>query len=144
MVLAGRISRRFSWCWLLLLFYPHWTFFLFRAIFPRQRHSTLAAQVHDGLHQLWVLPWLLLAVLRFARLSVTFYHKRYGFERALFNHRRFLPCAPSDAGRNTPSRIFLYACRHRIVPSSWHMVLNYSYCRYKTIGLAITSVSHEI
>ena len=76
--------------------------------------------------------------------SVTFYHKRYGFERALFNHRRFLPCAPSDAGRNTPSRIFLYACRHRIVPSSWHMVLNYSYCRYKTIGLAITSVSHEI
>ena len=31
----------------------------FRAISPCHRHSTLASQACEGLHQLWALPWLL-------------------------------------------------------------------------------------
>ena len=49
-----------------------------------------------------------------------------------------------DAGRTTQFRILLSTCPHRVVPSGCHMVLNYSYCRYKTIGLSIASVSHEV
>ena len=49
----------------------------------------------------------------------------------------------SDAGRNTPSRILLCACPHRVVPSRWRMVLNYSYCSHKTIDLSIAPVSHK-
>ena len=66
-----------------------------------------------------------------------FYRERYGFECPFFTHRRFLPYASSptflarfcdsDAGRNTPSRIFLCACP----------------CSYKTIDLSIAQMSHE-
>ena len=31
----------------------------------------------------------------------------------------------SDAGRNTPSRILLCACPHKVVPSGWRMGFNY-------------------
>ena len=77
----------------------------------------------------------------------------YSFERAFFTQRRFLLCTPSphfgmfcdsDAGRNTPSRIVFCACPHIVVPSGWCVVFNYSYCRYKTIGLPIAPVSHEV
>ena len=62
-----------------------------------------------------------------------FYHERYGFERTFFTHRRFftLQSFPTflarfvtqmrDAGRNTPSRMLLCACPHRVVPSGWRM-----------------------
>ena len=88
-----------------------------------------------------------------------FYRERYGSEWGIFTRRRFLPYAPSatflarfcdhpccdsDAGRNTPSRIFLWPCHHQVVPSSWRMDLNYSYCSYKTIDLSIAPVSHEV
>ena len=53
-----------------------------------------------------------------------FYRDRYGFEWAFFTQRRFLPYAlsptflarfcDSDAGRNTPFRILLLACTHRV------------------------------
>ena len=49
----------------------------------------------------------------------------------------------SDADRNTPSRILLCAYPIRVVPSGWRMVLNYSYCRYKTTGLSVLPVSHN-
>ena len=59
--------------------------------------------------------------------SSQFYRERYSFEWACFTRRRFLPYAPSptflarfsdsDAGKNTPSRILLCACYHRVVPS---------------------------
>ena len=82
-----------------------------------------------------------------------FYRERYDFEWAFFTHRRFSPCTPSarfgtfcdsDVDRNTPSRIFLCSCPHRLVPSGWRVALNYSYCRYKTIGLSIAPVSHKL
>ena len=49
----------------------------------------------------------------------------------------------SDVGRSTPSRILLCAYPLRVVPSGWRMVLNYSYCRYKTICLSVVPVSHN-
>ena len=50
----------------------------------------------------------------------------------------------SAEGRNTPSRILLCACSHRVVRYGWRMDLNYSYCGYKTIDLSIAPVSHEV
>ena len=59
--------------------------------------------------------------------SSHFYRERYGFEWAFFTHRRFFTLHPfptflarfcgSDAGKNTPTRFFLCACPHRVVPS---------------------------
>ena len=95
--LLERTSKRFLWCWLLLLFFPNWRFLRFRATFPCHRHSTPASQAHKGLHRLWALPWLLSVAFLFARLFPTqLYRERYGFEWAFFTHRRFLPYAPSQ------------------------------------------------
>ena len=89
----------------------------------------------------------------FLGFSVTALPRMLRFWAGVFTHRRFLPCTPSphfgtfndsDAGMNTPSRIFLCAYPHKVVPSGWCMVLNYSYCRYKTIDLPIAPVSHEV
>ena len=96
--LLERTSKRFLWCWLLLLFFPNWGFLRFRATFPCHRHSTPASQAHKGLHRLWALPWLLSVAFLFARLFPTqLYRERYGFEWAFFTHRRFLPYAPSPS-----------------------------------------------
>ena len=132
--------------------FPHWRFLHFRATFPCHRHSTLASQAREGLHQLWALPWLLLVALLLPGFSVTVLARALRFWVGVFY--RFLPYAPSptflarfcdsDAGRNTPSRILLCACPHRVVPSGWRMDLNYSYCSYKTIDLSIAPVSHEV
>ena len=70
------------------------------------------------------------------------------YPKAFFTLRSFTDIfgtvCDSDAGRNTPSRILLCACPHRVVPSGWRMGLNYSYCSYKTIDLSIAQVSHEV
>ena len=83
----------------------------------------------------------------------------FHFNSATVLSRRFLPTGvfylallphilvrfcESDAGGNTRCRILLSTCPQRFVPSSWRMVLNYSYFRYKTIGLSIAPVSHEV
>ena len=66
----------------------------------------------------------------------------------------FLPHAPSLTflarfvtqmrGWNTPSRILLCACPHRVVSSGWRMDLNYSYCSYKAIDLSTVLASHVV
>ena len=83
-----------------------------------------------------------------------FYGERYYFEQAFFTHRYFFYLAllpyifgtfcDSDASKNTQSRILLCACPHRVVPSGWRMVLNYSYCSHKTSDLSIAPVSHKV
>ena len=50
----------------------------------------------------------------------------------------------SGEGRNTPSRILLCACPHRVVSFSWRMDLNYWCLNYKTIDISIVPVSHEV
>ena len=48
---------RFLWCW---LSFCCSFLFRFQATLPCHRHSTLASQAREGLHQLWALPQLLL------------------------------------------------------------------------------------
>ena len=48
----------FSFCWCCI--------FIFQATLPCQRHSTLASQAREGLHQLWALPQLLLIASSFS------------------------------------------------------------------------------
>ena len=65
---------RFLWCWLLFfysfLFFILLLFFIhFQATLPCHRHSTLASQTREDLHQLWALPWPLLVA--FASSSTT-------------------------------------------------------------------------
>ena len=99
-----------------------------------------------------VLPWIW--KFHFQTSPPDIFEIRYGFEWAFFTRRRFSPYAPSltflarfcdsNAGRYTPSRIFLCACPHRAVLSGWRMDLNYSYCSYKIIDLSTAPVSHEV
>ena len=119
----------------------------FRASVPCYRHSTLVSQAREGLHQLWALPWLLSVALLLPGFFLRVLRRALRFWAGVFYPQAFfcLELLPhilarfcdSDVGRNTPSRILLCACPHKVVPSGWHMDLNYSYCRYKTNGLPI-------
>ena len=141
------------WCCFLLLFYLTGGFYVSELLFLatstppwflRPIKASTSSELYPGYFRL----------LYFCQAFPSqLYRECYGFERAFFTHRRFLPWTPSphfgmfcdsEAGRNTPSRILLCACPHKVVLSGWHMVLNYSYCRYKTIGLRIAPVSHEV
>ena len=62
---------------LLVVAFPHWRFLLFRATFLCYRHSTLAPQTGEGVHQLWALPWLLSVALLLPGFSAKFYRERY-------------------------------------------------------------------
>ena len=61
-----------------------------------------------------------------------------------FTPHSFWCICDSDLSRNTPFKIFLYACCHRMVSSGWYMICNYWCSLYKTVVLLITLVSHEI
>ena len=135
---------------------PHWKFLRARATFPCYQHSTLASQAREGLHQLWTLPWLLSIALLLPGFSITalpralrfwvgaFYLQAF-FYLALLTHILSRFC-DSDAGRNTPSRILLWPALTKLslAAEDWRMILNYSYCRYKTIGFPIVPVCHEV
>ena len=134
--------------------FPHWRALRFQVTFPCNRHSTLAAQARERLHQLWHLTWLILAALLLPAFSVTFlprvlrlwadiYYPQAHFYLALFPHI-FVTFCDSSEGRNTPSRILLCTWPHRVVPCGWRMNLNYSYCSYNVIDLSIAPVSHEV
>ena len=128
-------------------------FYVSGLLFPCHRHSTPASQTREGLHWLWVLPWLLSVALFFQAFLPQFYCERYGFEWAFFIHRRFFNLCSftdifgtfcnSNVGRNTPPRILLYTCPHRVVSSGWRMDLNYSYCSYK-VDLSTVLASHVV
>ena len=79
-------------------------------------------------------------------LTFHFYRQCYGFEWAFFTHDFALHSfvCDSDGGRNTPFRILLCSCLHRVVPSGWCMDLNYWCLNYKTIDLSIAQVSHQV
>ena len=75
----GEPPRRFLWYWLsfwssfhfcifilLLFFICRFSSFRFQATLPCHRHSTLYSQAHEGLHQLWALPRLLLIAFSFS------------------------------------------------------------------------------
>ena len=135
MVLAWENLQEVFVMLVVVVFLPHWRFLRFRATFPS--HQTL--------------PWLLRSMKASTSSEVYtgyfcllyFFHHSFTV-RATVLSGRFLPryvsylallphilthFCDSDAGRNTPSRILLCDCPHRVVPSGWHVVLNYSYCR---------------
>ena len=108
-----RNSRRFLGCWLFLLFYLT-EGFLFIAF---RRHPSPFCGLSPGLHPFYTFGPASRRVIHdtfiLAFLGFSFYRECYGFERAFFTYRLFLPCSPSrhfgtfydsDASRNTPSR----------------------------------------
>ena len=152
--LLGRTSRKFLWCWLLLLLFSSLEVFTFLGYF------SLPPTLHRGFSGPWRPPPALSSTLAtfscftFARL---FRHSFTASATVLSGH--FLPIGvfyltllphifdtfcDSDVDRNTPSRILLCACPRTVVPSGWRMDLSHSYCRYKTIDLSIAPVSHKV
>ena len=135
---------------------PHWKFLRARATFPCYQHSTLASQAREGLHQPLNSTLATFDCFTFARL---FHHSFTAsatvlsgcflptvvFYLALLTHILSRFC-DSDAGRNTPSRILLWPALTKLTVAAedWRMVLNYSYCRYKTIGFPIVPVCYEV
>ena len=97
---SGELPVRFLCCcsFLMCIFicrcssFCCWLFFIdFQATLPCHRHSTLASQGREGLHQLWALPQLLLITFSFSStVSATV------FEWACLTNRHFLPYAPSQ------------------------------------------------
>ena len=75
--------------------FPHWRVLRFRTTFTCHRHSTLASQDREALHQLWFYPDYFRLLYFCQAFPSQFYHERYGFESAFLTHRRFLLCAPS-------------------------------------------------
>ena len=70
-------------------FLLHWRVLHFPATFPCHRHSTLASQAREGLHQPWVLPWLLLVALLFPGFSVTVLPRALRFWVSVFYPQTF-------------------------------------------------------
>ena len=85
--LLGKTSRRFLWC----SSFCCCSSFCFQATLPCHQHSTLASQAHEGLHQLWALPQLLLIAFSFSSTASATVLSGY-----FFTHWRFLLCAPSQ------------------------------------------------
>ena len=96
----GEPLGRFLWCWLSFLVFISFSYlhfvvlcrfssFDFQATLPYHRHSTLASQTSEGLHQLLALPRLLL---------ITFSFSSTASAMVLSGHfllMRFLPYVPS-------------------------------------------------
>ena len=95
MVLAWKNLQEVFLMLVVVVVLPHWRFLRFRATFPCHRHSTLASQAPEGLHQLWALPWLLSVTLLLPGFFVTFVRQRYRFEWAFFTHTGVFFTLPS-------------------------------------------------
>ena len=151
MVIAWENLKRFLWCWLFLYFYltKGFTLIAFRRhlspffLHPFYTFSSAHCRVICDTFFLTFLCFSVTILPQALRFWAGVFLPMRVFYLELFSHilERF---CNSDAGGNSPSRILLCAYPHRVVPSSWRMVLNYSYCRYKTIGLSIAPVSHEV
>ena len=120
-------SRRFLWCWLLLLLFSSLDVFTFPDFFF---HAT-------GTPPLLLKPLKPLSALSFNLASLGCYTFPRLFGHILSGH--FLPTGPFYLALlphifGTFYPILLCACPHKVVPTGWRMALNYSYCRYKTIG----------
>ena len=131
--------------------FPQCSFFTFPGYF------SLPSVLHHAFSGQWRPPPALNSILAtfgcFAfsqAFPSQFYRERYGFERAFFTHRRFLSSTSSTHFWHTLwlrfvqehlIQVLLCACPPRVVPSSWHMDLNNSYCIHKTVNLSIASVS---
>ena len=125
-----RTSRRFLWCWLLFHFWSSFcccSSFRFQATFPCHRHSNLASQACEGLHQLWALPQLLLIVFSFSSTASATVLSEYFLPTGVF----YLTAVPDIFGttcfyqglpgsRQFFPEVFRASCwssKHRLGPS---------------------------
>ena len=152
--LLGRTSRRFLWCWLLLLLFCSLEVCTFLGYFslPPALHPSFSGPLRPP-------PALISTLATFGCFTFARLFRHSFTVSATVLSRPFLPTGvfyltlflhifdtfcDSDVDRNTPSRILLCACPRRVVPSGWLMDLNHSYCSYKTIDLSIAPVSHRV
>ena len=93
--LLGRTSRRFLWCWLLLLFHltGGFSFIVFR------RHPSPFHELSPSFYTYFIFSaqfiaeWFVPFSFELFRIFLSqLYRERYGF--ALFTHKLFLPCTP--------------------------------------------------
>ena len=150
MVLAWEnLQEVFVMLFVLAVVLPHWRFFIHCI---STSSLTLPWAIAGFLHPFYSFSPAHCRVIRdtfiLNFLAFHFYRECYGFEQgffypqALFTLQSFV-CA-SETGKNTPSRMLLCACPHRVVPSGWRMVLNYWCLNCKAIGLSIAPVSQEV
>ena len=103
MVLAWEKLRRFLWCWSSFCCCYSSFIFICRCFsfcccifisFPG--YFTMSPALHPGFSGPWKPPPALSSTpTTFGCLFFLIYRERYGFERAFFTHRCFLPYAPS-------------------------------------------------
>ena len=103
MVLAWEKLRRFLWCWSSFCCCYSSFIFICRCFsfcccifisFPG--YFTMSLALHPGFSGPWKPPPALSSTpTTFGCLFFLIYRERYGFERAFFTHRCFLPYAPS-------------------------------------------------
>ena len=103
MVLAWEKLRRFLWCWSSFCCCYSSFIFICRCFsfcccifisFPG--YFTISPALHPGFSGPWKPPPALSSTpTTFGCLFFLIYRERYGFERAFFTHRCFLPYAPS-------------------------------------------------
>ena len=99
----GEPPRRFLWCWLSFLvfisfLYLHFIVVLYLSFFfiSFPGYFTMSPALHPGFSGPWKPPPALSSTpTTFGCLFFLIYRERYGFERAFFTHRCFLPYAPS-------------------------------------------------
>ena len=122
MILAWENLRRFLWCCSSFCCYSSFvdvfhfvvvSLFDFQATLPCRRHSTLAFQTCEGLHQLWALPQLLFIAFFFSSTaSITVLSGHF-----LPTHRRFLPYVLSQHFWHIPTFLAHF----------WHFGTTYFY-----------------
>ena len=124
-------------------------FFLTR-VFSFPYYFSMPLALHSGFPGLWRPPPALssslslvcLILLKVLWFWVSVFYPQLFF--TLHSFPTFSRVCDSNATRSTPSRIFLYACFHRVIPSSYLMPLNYWYSSCKTVVYLITLVSHKL
>ena len=126
-------------------------FYVSGLLFPCHRHSTPASQTREGLHWLWVLPWLLSVALLLPGFSITVLLRALRFwvgiiyPQTFFTLRSFTDIfgtfCDSDAGRTpNPVSFSVLALTELSLPADAELHIG----SYKTIDLSIAPVSHEI
>ena len=115
---------------------PHWKFLRARATFPCYQLFTLASQAREGLHQLWALPWLLSIALLLPGFSITSFFTVHSLPTFCHDFVTQMLAGTSHPGSSLT--------KLSIAAEDWRMVLNYSFCRYKTIGFPIVPVCYEV
>ena len=148
-------ERKLLWWWLLLLFLSSSEVFHFIVF---RRHPSPFRELSPGLHPFYTFSpahrRVICDTFILAFLGFSFYRELYGFEQAFFYPQAFftLHFFPTFwhvfwfrfEQEHPIQDLPLYACSRWVVPSGLRVISNYWCLNYKTIGLLIALVIHEI